>query len=78
MPNKRSAPSYDWMGFYLGGQLGLARGSSFWTGPRHQRLEGLDSFDKGGSFFGGLQGGYNGPLPNRVLLRAEAGVSYPS
>jgi high affinity Mn2+ porin len=74
---------YDWTGFYLGGHLGLAWGNSDWTaGPgisgTTDLFQKIDSFDNGGSFFGGLQGGFNYMLPNRVLLGAEVDASFPS
>jgi high affinity Mn2+ porin len=73
----------DWTGFYVGGQLGVAWGNSSWTaGPGIAGSTGLfqhiDNFDNGGSFFGGLQAGYNYMLPNRVLLGAETDISFPS
>jgi high affinity Mn2+ porin len=77
------APSYDWTGFYLGGHLGLAWGNSSWTGGpgitgTTSLYQGMNSFDEGGSWFGGLQGGYNYELPDHLLLGAEADVSFPS
>lgn len=79
------APS-DWTGFYLGGHLGDAWGSSQWTatGPGAATAAGsfslfqpVDSFAETGSFFAGLQGGYNYMLPNRVVLGAEVDASFP-
>jgi high affinity Mn2+ porin len=74
---------YDWTGFYLGGHLGMAWGNSNWTaGPGISGATGLfqkiDTFDNGGSFFGGLQGGFNYVLPNLVLLGAEVDTSFPA
>jgi high affinity Mn2+ porin len=81
--NLAPGQSYDWTGFYLGGHLGLAWGNSDWTaGPgisgSNQLFQKIDTFDNGGSFFGGLQGGFNYVLPNRVLLGVEADASFPS
>jgi high affinity Mn2+ porin len=77
------AEPYDWTGLYLGGHLGVAWGNSSWTaGPGisgyTDLFQRIDSFDNGGSFFGGLQGGFNYLLPSRVLLGAEADASFPS
>jgi high affinity Mn2+ porin len=81
--NLTPGQSYDWTGFYLGGQLGLAWGNSDWTaGPgisgTTDLFQKIDSFDNGGSFFGGLQGGVNYVLPNRVLIGAEVDASFPA
>jgi len=81
--NRSAAPSYDWSGFYLGGHLGSAWGGSSWTGApgingSTNLFQGLNSFDEGGSWFAGVQGGYNYLLPNRILLGAEADASFPS
>ena len=77
------APQYDWSGLYLGGHLGTGWGSSSWTaGPgingSSELFQPIDAFDGGGSWFGGLQGGYGYLLPNRVMLGAEADFSFPS
>ncbi|HLH97230.1 MAG TPA: carbohydrate porin [Xanthobacteraceae bacterium] len=78
----RSAPSaYDWTGFYAGGHLGLAWGTSDWTSPPNSgsvnMWQGLDIFKESGSFFGGIQVGYDKMLPNRVVLGAVADWSFP-
>ncbi len=89
MPTKAPpAPSsYDWTGFYLGGHLGYAWGNSNWTvsTPGAPNVSGsldlaqpLDSFDEAGSFFAGVQAGYNYMLPNRVTVGAEVDASFPS
>lgn len=66
-----------------GGHLGLAWGNSDWTaGPgisgTTDLFQRIDTFDSGGSFFGGLQAGFNYVLPSRVLLDAELDTSFPS
>ena len=81
--DRSPAPAYDWTGFYFGAHLGLAWGSSSWTARPNLNgstnlFQGLDSFDEGGSWFAGVQGGYNYLLPNRVLLGVEADASFPS
>ena len=84
-----AASAYDWSGFYAGGHLGYAWGSSNWTAstPAAPALstsgsldlfQPFDAFKDTGSFFEGLQAGYNYMLPNRVVVGAEADVSFPS
>ena len=89
-PIPYSVPAaYDWSGFFAGGHLGYAWGSSNWTGttPAARALsssgsidlfQSFDAFEDTGSYFEGLQAGYNYMLPNRVLIGAEADVSIPS
>ena len=74
LPFASGAP-YNWTGFYAGGNLGVAWGSSNWTaGPgisgTTNLFQTIDSFDEAGSFFAGVQGGYNYMLPNRIVLGA--------
>jgi high affinity Mn2+ porin len=81
--NPLSDESYDWTGLYLGGHLGTAWGSSSWTaGPgingSNALFQPIDTFDEGGSWFTGLEGGYNYVLPNHLLLGAEVDFSAPS
>jgi high affinity Mn2+ porin len=78
------APSeYDWTGSYVGGHLGYAWGSSNWTtapgvAGSLDLFQGFDVFKGTGSFFGGLQAGYDYMLPNRFVIGAEADASFPS
>jgi high affinity Mn2+ porin len=81
--NRTPGQPYDWTGFYFGGHLGVAWGNSDWTaGPgisgSTDMFQKIDTFDNGGSFFGGLQGGFNYVLPNRLLLGVEADTSFPA
>jgi high affinity Mn2+ porin len=78
---------YNWNGFYAGGQLGYAWGRSNWTAssPGAPDTSGsfglgqpIDIFSESGSFFGGLQAGYNYMLPNRVVIGAEVDATFPS
>jgi high affinity Mn2+ porin len=90
MPVKASpAPaSPDWTGFYLGGHLGYATGTSNWTAtqgggaaPLNGSIDLFNSYDafKGtGSYFAGLQAGYNRMLPSRFLLGVEMDFSAPN
>jgi high affinity Mn2+ porin len=78
-----NSAAYNWNGFYAGGHLGVAWGNSNWSaGPgisgSTNLFQKLDTFDEGGSFFTGLQGGYNYLLPNRILLGAEVDASFPA
>ena len=82
-PPPSSIPSnFNWTGFYAGGHLGVAWGSSNWTAPgvsgSLDLSQPIDTFDETGSFFAGLQGGYNYMLPNRVLIGAEIDASFPT
>ena len=75
---------YDWTGFYTGVHLGYTWGRSNWT----EQPDGLtgslnmfqryDAFSNTGSWFGGLQAGYDYMLPNRVVIGAVADLSAPS
>ena len=79
----------DWTGFYLGGHFGYATGTSNWVGTEggasaptlNGSLDLFNSYDafKGtGSFFAGLQAGYNYMLPSRFLVGFEADFSAPN
>jgi high affinity Mn2+ porin len=92
LPKKAPPPAvtpYDWTGFYAGGHLGYAAGSSNWTvtqaGAATPSLSGsLDLFQgynffKGtGSYLLGFQAGYNYMLTSRLMLGVEADLSFPS
>jgi high affinity Mn2+ porin len=76
-------PAYNWNGFYAGGHLGVAWGSSNWTAApgitgSTDLFQPIDTFNESGSFFNGIQGGYNHMLPSRILIGAEADASFPS
>ena len=78
----------DWTGFYLGGHFGYATGTSDWSatqgggaGPLNGSVDLFNSFDafKGtGSYFAGLQAGYNRMLPSRFVLGVEMDFSAPN
>jgi high affinity Mn2+ porin len=88
LPTKAPPPgAYDWTGFYLGGHLGYAAGSSNWTAaqPGAPNISGsldffqsFDAFKGSGSYFEGLQAGYNATLPNRVVVGIEGDASFPN
>ena len=76
-------PPYNWTGFYAGGNMGVGWGKSNWNaGPgisgSTDLFQTIDTFDEAGSFFAGVQGGYNYVLPNRILLGAEVDASFPA
>ena len=80
-------PDLDWSGWYVGGHVGDAVGRSDWSAipargaPSIGRTDlgsGFDLFKGDGSYFGGLQAGYNFVLPSRLLLGVEADISFPS
>ena len=80
-------PAYNWSGFYAGGQLGYAWGTSNWTAssPGAPNVSGslslaqpIDIFGQTGSFFAGLQAGYNYVLPNRIVIGGEVDATFPT
>jgi len=88
-PPPAPAVSYDWTGFYVGGHVGYAGGSSDWSAaptaavapPLAGSLDlynGPDAFKGTGSYFAGFQAGYTYMLPSRLVLGAEADASFPS
>jgi len=83
-----NSPSYNWTGSYAGSHIGYAWGSSNWTAstPVAARnvsgsldlFQPFNAFDESGSFFEGLQAGYNYMLPSRVVIGTEVDASFPS
>jgi high affinity Mn2+ porin len=83
-------PASGWDGFYIGSHLGYAGGTSNWSasttaGPAHTVARGslnlaqsIDIFKESGSFFEGLQIGYNYMLANRLVIGAEADATFPA
>jgi high affinity Mn2+ porin len=78
---------FDWSGFYVGGHVGYGGGPSSWiaadtagdrTSGARDLFNGLDLFKGTGSFFAGLQGGYNIMWLSRLLLGVEADASFPN
>jgi high affinity Mn2+ porin len=75
--------AYDWTGFYAGGYLGYAWGNSNWTtapgiSSSLNLTQRLDPFDEAGSWFAGLQFGYDYMLPNRIVIGAVVDTTFPS
>src|SRR5215470_3468579 len=76
-----------WSGFYVDGRLGYAWGDSNWTiqGPGAEVTSGtfeffrpFDPFKGTGSYFAGLQAGYNYRLPQGVVIGLEADLVAPN
>ena len=77
---------FDWTGFYAGGRVGYAWGTSNWTSNtpggaerlrRAQPVSALRRFQGYRQLLRGLQAGYNYMLPNRIVVGAEADVTFP-
>ena len=79
----QAAAAYDWTGWYAGVHMGYAWGTSDLASPTGfagslDLFQPPDSFKGTGSYFEGLQAGYNDMLPNRFVFGAEADISFPS
>ena len=73
---------YNWTGLYVGAHLGYAGGRSNWSAPPDlasslDLFQSSDIFTGSGSYFGGLQIGYDFMLANRVVLGAQLDASFP-
>jgi high affinity Mn2+ porin len=88
-PEASANPSFDWNGWYAGGRLGWATGSSNWSATRSGARAPVASgslhlsnpihFSDGtGSYFGGLQVGYNQMLRSHILLGLETDAMLPN
>jgi high affinity Mn2+ porin len=68
-------PRFDWNGWYVGGHAAysLGRAASTLSDPNPAVIS--NSFS---SLYGGLQAGYNYVLPSRLLLGAEADITFPN
>lgn len=81
-PRPAIPSAYDWSGFYAGGHIGYAWGTSNWSTPGNTGAlnlsQPLDVFAETGSFFEGLHAGYNYMLPNRFVIGAEADATFPA
>jgi high affinity Mn2+ porin len=86
-PAAGNARLFNWTGAYVGGHLGFAWGDSDWTalGPAATTASGsfafglpYDPFKGTGSYFAGLQAGYNHRLPSGLVFGVEADVLAPN
>jgi high affinity Mn2+ porin len=77
-----AGPVYNWNGFYAGGHVGAAWGTSNWSTPgasgSGSLYQTINTYDEAGSFLAGIQGGYNYMLPNRIIVGAEADATFPN
>src|SRR6516165_8754720 len=81
-PPAATSAADDWTGFYAGGHFGYGWGNSNWATPgisgSLDLAQPIDTFKESGSFFAGVQAGYNYMLPNRLVVGVEADASFPS
>jgi high affinity Mn2+ porin len=88
-PRKALTTVYDWTGFYIGGHVGFAAGSSNWSAtpaaPGAPNFGGsfnlplsFDFLGGSGSYVAGVQAGYNYVLPSRLLFGFELDESFPN
>src|ERR1700730_6827690 len=84
-PISYGVPSaYDWSGFYVGAHLGYGWGRSNWSeapdsiSDSFSLSKPIDAFQNTGSFFAGLQAGYDYMLPNRLVIGVMVDGSVPS
>ena len=88
-PLKATAPTaFDWSGFYVGGQVGYTTGRSDWSATEPAGATNLsgaldlfnsyDAFRGTGSYFTGLQAGYNHLTPSRFVFGFEADITAPN
>lgn len=77
------AAAYDWTGWYVGGHLGYAWGASDFASPSGfagslDLFQPFDAFKGTGSYFGGVQAGYDYMLPDRLVIGVETDGSFAS
>ena len=69
------APRFDWGGWYVGGHVAYSLGRGTSTLSNSNPISVGDSFS---SLYGGVQAGYNYVFPSRLLLGAEADITFPN
>jgi len=77
-----NGPGYNWNGFYFGGHAGYAWGNSDFSSPGVASgsmglSQQINDWNEAGSWFFGVQGGYNYMLPNRLLFGAVVDATFP-
>jgi high affinity Mn2+ porin len=83
---RENTPAFNWTGYYIGGQLGYAWGNSDWhvegaavaNEGTFQFFRSFDAFEGTGSYFAGLQAGYNYRLPSGVVIGFETDLLAPN
>lgn len=77
-----AGPAYNWTGFYFGGHIGGAWGTSNWSTPGASGSASvystINTYDEAGSFLAGIQGGYNYMFRNRIVVGAEVDATFPN
>src|SRR5262245_7675162 len=68
-------PYYEWSGLYVGGSIGYGRGSTDNVLADPSPTAASNVF---GSTYGEIHIGYNYLLPSRILIGAEADISFPN
>ena len=77
LPMPVTAPvntSYDWTGWYVGGQVGYSQGRASGLAADPNPTRSSNAF---GRSDGGLHLGYNDVVSSRLLVGAEADISFP-
>ena len=81
-PPQAAPAAYDWTGFHVGGHLGYAAGSSNWSAPglsgTLDLFNSFDAFRGTGSYFLGLDAGYDRMVAPQWLVGVEADISFQS
>jgi high affinity Mn2+ porin len=82
-PPAAGAGAYDWSGAYVGVHAGFDDGNSNWSAVpglagSFSLPANFDFFGGTGSYYAGLQAGYNWVLPSHILIGIEADASFPN
>jgi high affinity Mn2+ porin len=82
-PPAAATGAFDWNGAYVGVHAGFADGNSNWSAVpglagAFSLPANFDFFAGTGSYYAGLQAGYNWVLPSRLLIGIEVDASFPN
>jgi high affinity Mn2+ porin len=86
-PPQAASATYDWTGYYIGGHLGYAAGSSNWSsapgpgsvlGGSIDLYNSFNAFKGTGSYFLGLEAGYDRMFASHWVAGWQADISFPS